>query len=106
MCEEVKLWVSYPVQLQVLLVFWDKYFEDLTLHASGEFCHLLLIFANSLDPDQAQQNVGPDLDPNCLTLIAFLKEIFEKANFKKKSEEDKNTMKNYAACKELWCPNI
>ena len=39
-----------------------------SLPASGEFCHLLLIFANSLDPGQAQQNVGPDLDPNCLTL--------------------------------------
>ena len=25
-------------------------------------------FANRLDPDQARQNVGPDLDPNCLTL--------------------------------------
>ena len=25
-------------------------------------------FANSLDPDQARQNVGPDLDTNCLTL--------------------------------------
>ena len=23
------------------------------------FCHLLITFANSLDPDQAQQNVGP-----------------------------------------------
>ena len=29
---------------------------------------LLITFANSLDPDQAQQNVGPDLDPNCLPL--------------------------------------
>ena len=27
----------------------------------------LFAFANSLDPDQARQNVGPDLDPNCLT---------------------------------------
>ena len=27
-----------------------------------------IIFANSLDPDQARQNVGPDLDPNRLTL--------------------------------------
>ena len=36
--------------------------------ASGDFCRLLIIFANSLDPDQARQNVGPDLDPNCLTL--------------------------------------
>ena len=31
-------------------------------------CLLLIIFTNSLDPDQAQQNVGPDLDPNGLTL--------------------------------------
>ena len=38
-----------------------------SLPASGDFCHLLITFANSLDPDQAQQNVGPDLDPNCLT---------------------------------------
>ena len=29
---------------------------------------LLITFANSLDPDQAQQNVWPDLNPNCLTL--------------------------------------
>ena len=36
-------------------------------------CRLLITFAysnlcKSLDPDQARQNVGPDLDPNCLTL--------------------------------------
>ena len=35
-----------------------------SLVASGEFCCLLNIFANSLDPDQDRQNVGPDLDPN------------------------------------------
>ena len=33
-----------------------------SLTASSEFCHLLLIFANSLDLDQARQNVRPDLD--------------------------------------------
>ena len=32
-----------------------------------DFCCLLITFANSLDSDQAQQNVGPDLHPNCLT---------------------------------------
>ena len=26
---------------------------------------LLVAFANSLDPDQDRQNVGPDLDSNC-----------------------------------------
>ena len=35
---------------------------------------LLIIFANSLDPDQAEQNVKPDLDPNCLKLEKTLAE--------------------------------
>ena len=35
--------------------------------ASGDICHLLIIFANRLNPDQGRQIVGPDLDPNCLT---------------------------------------
>ena len=39
-----------------------------TLLASTDYCCLLITVANSLDPDQDQQNVGPDLDPNCLTL--------------------------------------
>ena len=28
---------------------------------------LLITFAHSLEPDQAQQNIGSDLDANCLT---------------------------------------
>ena len=31
------------------------------------FCSLLITFANSLDPDQDQNNVGPDLVPNRLS---------------------------------------
>ena len=38
-----------------------------SLPASGDFCHLLITFPNSLEPDQARLNVGPDLAPNCLT---------------------------------------
>ena len=38
-----------------------------SLPASGNFCNLLITFANSLDPDQARQNIRPDLDPKCLT---------------------------------------
>ena len=36
--------------------------------ARGNLCSLLITFANSLEPDQDQQNLGPDLDPNRLTL--------------------------------------
>ena len=40
-----------------------------TFLSSGDFCRLMITaFANSLDPDQDRQNVGPDLDPNNLTL--------------------------------------
>ena len=66
---------------------------------SSDFCHLLITFANSLDPDLVQQNVGSDLNPNSLTLIVFLKELFEKVNFEKKSAEDNNSMKNNPACR-------
>ena len=39
-------------------------------------------FANSLDPDQDRQNVGPDLDPKRLdTQNVFLKDFFEKNYF-------------------------
>ena len=44
------------------------------------FCCLLIIFkinffqipsvSKSLDPDQARQNVGPDLGPNCLQRLS------------------------------------
>ena len=40
---------------------------------------LLINFAAILDPDEDQQNIGPDLDPNCLTLIVFLKYFFLKS---------------------------
>ena len=41
-----------------------------SLHASREFCRLPIAIAsaNSLNPDEDQQNIGLDLDPNCLTL--------------------------------------
>ena len=54
---------------------------------------LLITSANSSDPDQAQQNVGPDLDPKCLTLMVSLKEFFEKVDFDKKSPDNKKARK-------------
>ena len=64
-------------------------FQLNSLPASDIFCRLLITFANSLDPDQARQNVGPDLDPNFLTLMIFLKIIFlkkKKVNFAKQNK--------------------
>ena len=36
--------------------------------ANGDLCYMLIAFANSLDPDQDLYFVGPDLEPNRLTL--------------------------------------
>ena len=47
-------------------------------------------------PRQAQQNVGPDLYPNCLTLIivmVFLKDFLKKLILKKKSQTAKKHAK-------------
>ena len=38
-----------------------------SLQVSSNSCYLLITFANSLGPDQARQNIRPDLNPKCLT---------------------------------------
>ena len=56
--------------------------------AVGDFCCPLISYVNSLDQGH---NVGPDLDPNgfIMTLIVFLKELFEKVHFEKMSIDSK-----------------
>ena len=49
---------------------------------------------NSLEPDQARQNVGPNQDPNCLTLMVFLNEFFlEKVDFENNQQSTKKHQK-------------
>ena len=70
-----------------LVIICDKNECLLTLSSLVDnFCCLLITIANSLDLGQARQNVGPDLDPNCLTLMVFSKEIFEKVSFEKNQQ--------------------
>ena len=54
---------------EILIVYYSIMKNHPTLSASKQF--LLIIFANSLDPDQARKNVQPDLDPNCLAHCAY-----------------------------------
>ena len=62
--------------------------------SSGDFCCQLITFANSLDPDQARQNVWPDLDANCLTLWWYSwKSFLKKLIFKKITTDDKKACK-------------
>ena len=66
----------------------------------------LITFVNNLDPDQAQQNVVHDLDPNCLALYWYSRKIIlekqqQETNwFLKKISADNKTMTNYLVGKK------
>ena len=68
----------------------DGHRSDLyTISSPAANSHLLLIFSYSLNPDQARQNIGPDLDPKCFTLHVPAERFLE--NFiLNKSTDDKN----------------
>ena len=51
---------------------------------------LLVAYANSLDPDQVRQNVGPDLDPSCLSLWWLFLKILKTIILKKISRRQKH----------------
>ena len=62
-----------------------------------------MAFANSLDPGQAPENIGPDRGTNCLTLWwYFLKEFFQKkVDFEKKINYQQKSMQNYPVGKSI-----
>ena len=75
--------VASFLKFKIVLVFYASRGEFYIFHlylvafiwfphsflVSGDFCCLLITFANSLFPDQYRQNVGPDLDTDCLAKI-------------------------------------
>ena len=54
--------------------------------ASGDFCRLLITFANSLNPDQARQD-GRSESKLFDTLMVFLKDFLKKLITKKKKHK-------------------
>ena len=67
--------------------------ELLTFLDCGDFYHLFIIFANSLDPV---------LDPNHLTLWqCSWKNFFEKVRFEKSQQMTTKEWKHFPACKDL-----
>ena len=74
-----------------------------SLPVISDVCHLPISFASSMDPDQARQNVGPDLDPNCFTLLYSIlqEELFEEKNDLKKCQQT-TEKPDCPACKESF----
>ena len=59
---------SRHLEIQKLIQLMPRHDLLDSFPASGDFCCVLITYANSLDPNQARHIVGPDLDPNSLTL--------------------------------------
>ena len=81
----------------VIKKIWSEWKRTLnSLSAFGDFCHLLITFANSLDPDQA----------GWLTLWWYSWKIFlKKWILKKKICRQQKSIQNNSACKELTTCN-
>ena len=77
-------------------MFRTKY-GNMQQRLNDDFCRLMISFANSVDPYQARQTVGPHLD---LEFRIPERVIFYKANLKQKLADDKS-MQNCPACKGL-----
>ena len=60
-----KVRTQINVQSKIMLIFP---LASCVYNTLSTECRQLITIANSLDPDQARQNVGPDLGPNCWTL--------------------------------------
>ena len=88
--EQVKLYSCISI-VQIRLSQWGGL--STSFRFSSSLCHLLITFANSLDPDQAWQNVRPDLYPNYLTIWWYSERIFWKSWFWKKSAYNKKNAK-------------
>ena len=63
----IHMYIQVESFLYKIILWALRYLPVITLCMS-EFCRLPKAFANSLNPDQDQHNVGLDLDLNCLRL--------------------------------------
>ena len=69
----------------------DGHRSDLyTISSPAANSRLLLIFSYSLNPDQARQNIGPDLDPKCFTLHVPAERFLENFILNKSTDDKKS----------------
>ena len=62
--------LDFPILLLLFLHTFCAIF-----HSLDAFSFNIIRVSDSLDPDQARQNVGPDLDPNCLQRLSADKKV-------------------------------
>ena len=75
-----------PIEFIAHALYKYKVKLTLSMLTSGDFCRLLITFANSLEPDQDRQYVGPDLDPKLFDTLIGVPEYFLKMLILKKNQ--------------------
>ena len=65
------MFIAYTTNLHINVVNNNNHFLEKHLAFLILLSDLMTYYANSSDPDQVRQNVGPDLDPRCLTPKLF-----------------------------------
>ena len=77
--------------LKFLKKLWtDTGVTNYTISSPAANSRLLLIFSYSLNPDQARQNIGPDLDPKCFTLHVPAERFLENFILNKSTDDKKS----------------
>ena len=61
-----KLFTTWVILLAFLCLLWAAFFLKINYKKKHHHQNV----SSSLDPDQAQRNVGPDLGPNCLQRLS------------------------------------
>ena len=89
------LWKSSFRQVFVNCITILSYFL-----ASVDLCHLLITFANGLDPGQDGKTLVLIWSQTAWHTDSIPERIFD--NFEKKSADNNKSIKNYPACKEIW----
>ena len=88
LCHLMIIFTSFHLDIQYSLGFINSFL------ASGDFCCLLIAFANSLDLGQDRQNICAELDTDCFPLSdSVFVRVFEKVTFGKKSVDDIKVLK-------------
>ena len=84
-------WTSHDGIMRLIWVF-----SGCKQHCVYLIIHWLISLCDQTKPSCKLQNIGPDLDPNCIKLvIVFLKYFFEILNFEKitrRQQSTKNSM--------------
>ena len=79
------MYIMYMLCFCILCIYaiyeWSEFYDNKICSVNKDFCHLLITFANSKDPDQGREVCWSLIQTDWHSNSVFLKEFFEKSYF-------------------------